>query len=64
MLPHRQFYGEISKEYSDSLYCMSFLLDDRFTKDSQDSAGKKKQLIITYCEERYLGEFKKFLRND
>ena len=37
------FYGEISKEFSDSFYWMSFLEGDRFTKDSLDSAGKKKQ---------------------
>ena len=35
------FYEEISKELSDSFYCMPFLLGDRFTKDSLDSAGKK-----------------------
>ena len=46
------FYEEKNKELSDSFYCMAFLLDDRFTKDSLDSAGKKKQLTITYCEER------------
>ena len=36
------FYKEISKELSDSFNCMPFLLGDRFTKDSLDSAGKKK----------------------
>ena len=34
------FYEEISKEFSDSFYCMPFLLGDRFTKDPQDSKGK------------------------
>ena len=33
---------EISKELSDSLYCMPFILGDRFTKDLQDYSGKKK----------------------
>ena len=36
------FYEKISKNLSDSFDCMSFLLGDRFTKDSLDSAGKKK----------------------
>ena len=35
------FYEEISKELYDSFYCRPFLLGDRFTKDSPDSAGKK-----------------------
>ena len=33
---------EMSKEFSDSFYCMSFILGDRLTKDSKDSPGKKK----------------------
>ena len=49
------FYEEISKEFSDSFYCMPFLLHDAcsctFTKDSHDSAGKEKQLTIICCEE-------------
>ena len=36
-------YGKISKEFSKSFYWMPFLLGDRFTKDSLESAGKKKQ---------------------
>ena len=36
-----RFYEEIRKELSDSFYCMPFLLGDRFTKGSLDSAGKK-----------------------
>ena len=43
MKPQQQFYEEISKELSDSFYCMPFLLSDRFTKDSPDSAGKQKK---------------------
>ena len=39
---------------------MSFLLGDMFTKDSLDSTGKKKQLTITYCEERSSGRLRKF----
>ena len=35
------FYKEISKELSDSFYCIPFLLGGSFTKDSLDSAGKK-----------------------
>ena len=35
------FYEEISKELSDSFYCLPFLLGERLTKDSLDSAGKK-----------------------
>ena len=36
-------------------------MGDRFTKDSQDSAGKKKkQLTITYCEERSSGRLRNF----
>ena len=35
------FYEEMSKELSDSFYCMSLLLGGRVTKDSLDSAGKK-----------------------
>ena len=35
------FYEEIRKELSDSFYCMPFLLGDKFTKDSLNSAGKK-----------------------
>ena len=42
------FYEDISKELSESFYCMPFLSGDRCTKDSLDSAGKKKQLTITY----------------
>ena len=34
------FYEEMSKELSDSFYCMPFLLGGRSTKDSLDSAGK------------------------
>ena len=54
------FYGEICKEFSNSFYCMPFLLADRFTKDSPDSVGKKKQLTITYCEERSSGRLRNF----
>ena len=58
---HRNsFYEEMCKELSDSFYCMPFLLNDRFTKDSSDSAGKKKQLTITYCEERSSGRLRNF----
>ena len=39
---------------------MSFLLGDMFTKDSLDSTEKKKQLTITYCEERSSGRLRKF----
>ena len=47
---HSFFYEEISKAFPDSFYCVPFLLGDGFTKDSQDSPGKK-QLTIIYCEE-------------
>ena len=60
MQPQQQFYEEISKVLSDSFYCMSFLLGDRFTKDLPDSAGKKKQLTITYCDERSSGRLRNF----
>ena len=63
MQPQQQFYEEIRKESSDSFYCMPLLLCDRFTKDSLDSAGKKKtkqQLTITYCEERSSGRLRNF----
>ena len=51
MQPQQQFHEEISKYFSDRFYYMQFLLGDRFTKDSPNSAGKKKQLSITYCVE-------------
>ena len=57
---NNSFYEEISKELSNSFYCMPFLLGDMFTKDSLDSAGKKKQLTITYCEDRSSGRLRKF----
>ena len=54
------FYEEISKELADTFSCIPFLLGVRFTKDSLDSAGKKKQLTITYCEERSSGRLRLF----
>ena len=35
------FYEKLSKEICDIYYCMPFLLGDRLTKDSLESAGKK-----------------------
>ena len=47
--------------FSDSFYCKPFLLGDSFTKDSQDSTGKKKNtLTIIVCEEIIRG----YLRED
>ena len=56
----KSFNAEISKELSNSFYCMPFILADRFTKDSLDSAGKKKALTITYCEDRSSGRLRIF----
>ena len=50
------FYEEISKQNSDSFYCMSFLLGNRFTKDSPTQQERKKQLAITFCEEIIQGD--------
>ena len=55
------FFGEISKEFSESFYWMPFLLGDRFIKDSLDIAGKKKQTDhINYCEEKSWGILRNF----
>ena len=54
------FYEEISKELSDSFYCMPFLLGGRFTKRFTGLSSKEKQLTVTYCEERSLGRLTNF----